>query len=66
MRVILLRASRSSSGSLEAVLTAARDTRIAAGWVAEDIGSVWSYFFASRAAERVLVGIERLLLRNPV
>jgi len=45
---------------LRAVLTAARHERIASGWAAEDIGAVCSFFFASRAGERVLVGIERL------
>ena len=29
---------------LRAVLTAARDARIAAGWLADDIGPAWGFF----------------------
>ena len=40
-------------------LVAAREARIAAGWQAEEIGPRCSHFFATRARERVMVGIER-------
>lgn len=42
-----------------AVLLAARKTRIAEGWQTDDIGPRSSHFFATRAGERVMVGIER-------
>jgi hypothetical protein len=41
-----------------AVLMAAREARVAAGWRAGDIGSS-AVFFAERAGERVAVAIER-------
>ena len=42
-----------------AILVAARETRIAEGWQADDIGPQSAHFFATRAGERVMVGIER-------
>ena len=42
-----------------AVLVAARDARIAQGRQADDIGPRCAHFFATRAGERVMVGIER-------
>ncbi len=42
-----------------AVLVAARGVRIADGWQADEIGPRCSHFFATRAGERVMVGIER-------
>ena len=50
---------------LHAVLTVARDARIADGWTAEDIGPRCAFFFASRDGTRVLVGIERIDPRGP-
>lgn len=47
---------------LRAILVAARDERIAAGWVAEEIGDRLAFFFCCRAGERLLVSIE---LRKP-
>lgn len=41
------------------VLVAARETRIVEGWQADGIGPRSSHFFATRAGERVMVGIER-------
>lgn len=40
-------------------LMVARETRIAEGWQADDIGPQCAHFFATRAGERVMVGIER-------
>jgi hypothetical protein len=37
---------------LRAVVTAEREKRIAAGWVADEIGRVSSTFFCTRDAER--------------
>jgi len=51
---------------LRAVLNAARDARMAAGWAAGDIGPRCAFFFASRDGKRVLVGIERRDPRGPV
>jgi hypothetical protein len=42
-----------------AILVAAREARIADGWVADEIGPHCAHFFASRAGERIVVGIER-------
>jgi hypothetical protein len=42
-----------------AALVAARQARIADGWRADEIGSRCSQFFATRAGERMVVGIER-------
>jgi hypothetical protein len=42
-----------------AVLATAREARIANGWQAADIGPPCAFFFATRAGERVMVGIER-------
>jgi hypothetical protein len=50
---------------LRAVLTQARDGRIAAGWVADDIGPACGFFFAIRSGERVRVAVERAPPRNP-
>jgi hypothetical protein len=52
--------------NLRAALSAARNARITAGWVAEAIGASCSFFFATRSGERVMVGIERVPPRNPV
>ena len=57
---VLESAELPARADLRAVLTAARDARIADGWLAEDIGPVCSFFFASRDGRRVLVGIERI------
>lgn len=46
------------------VLMAARDARVADGWQADDIGPRCSHFFATRAGERVMVGIERYPMRK--
>ena len=43
---------------LRAVLTAAREARIAEGWVCEDIGSCVAFFFCTREGVRHLVNIE--------
>ena len=43
---------------LRAVLTAAREARIADGWDCEDIGSCVAFFFCSRAGVREMVSIE--------
>ncbi len=45
---------------LRARLSAARDAKLAAGWMAEDIGPRCAFFFASYGEERVLVAIERI------
>jgi hypothetical protein len=50
---------------LRAALTAARDARIAAGWLADEIGPACGFFFASRGSERVLVTVERKDPRDP-
>lgn len=42
-----------------AALVAAREARIADGWQADEIRPRCSQFFATRAGERILVGIER-------
>jgi hypothetical protein len=42
-----------------AALEAARAARIADGWRADEIGSRCSQFFATRAGQRIVVGIER-------
>lgn len=42
-----------------AILTAARATRIAEGWQADEVGPQCAFFFATRAGERIMVGIER-------
>jgi len=41
------------------VLIAAREARIADGWRAHEIGPRCSQFFATRAGERIVVGMER-------
>jgi len=43
---------------LRAVLTAARETRIADGWQCEDIGTSVGFFFCRRGTLRYLVAIE--------
>jgi hypothetical protein len=42
-----------------AALISAREARIADGWGADEIGPRCSQFFATRAGERVVMGIER-------
>lgn len=42
-----------------AILVAAREARIADGWHADEIGPRCAQFFATRAGERIMVGIER-------
>lgn len=42
-----------------AILTAARATRIAEGWQADEVGPQCAFFFATRAGERIMVAIER-------
>lgn len=44
---------------LRATLTAERARYVADGWTADDIGRCCSFFFATRAGERVEVGINR-------
>jgi hypothetical protein len=51
---------------LRAVLTAARDARIGAGWEAQPLGPSDGSFFASRAGVRVLVAIEQQRPRSPL
>jgi hypothetical protein len=41
-----------------AALVAAREARIADGWQVDEIGPRCSQFFAARAGERIVVGIE--------
>ena len=47
-----------------AALAAARAARIADGWLADKVGPRGSQFFATRGGERVMVGIERAILRD--
>jgi hypothetical protein len=47
-----------------ATLAAARESRIADGWQADEIGRRCAHFFASRAGERVIVGIARETARQ--
>lgn len=47
-----------------AALMATREARIADGWQADEIGPRCSQFFASRAGERIVVGIERDPMRT--
>jgi hypothetical protein len=42
-----------------AVLVGAREARIADGWRADEIRPRCSFFFAARAGERIMIGIER-------
>lgn len=42
-----------------AALVAAREARIADGWRVDEIGPRCAQFFAVRAGERIMVGIER-------
>jgi hypothetical protein len=51
---------------LRATLTAARDARNSSGWQADEICGACSFFFASRAGERVLIGIERREPQGPL
>jgi hypothetical protein len=51
--------SLASRADLRAVLTAAREARIAAGWKADPIGRASSSFFCAKDGTRVMVGIER-------
>jgi len=44
---------------LRAILDAAREARMAAGWKADPIGRASSSFFCSKDGTRVMVGIER-------
>lgn len=46
------------------ILAAAREARIADGWLADEVGPRCSQFFATRGGERVMVGIERDLARQ--
>lgn len=46
------------SVDLRAVLTAAREARIAEGWDCEDIGSCVAFFFCTRGGVREMVSIE--------
>jgi hypothetical protein len=43
---------------LRKVLTAERDTRIAAGWDADSIGARCSYFFCKKDGVRLFVGTQ--------
>ena len=51
---------------LRAILMAARDTRIARGWMADDIGVCCSFFFSRLGSERVITGIERIPPQDPL
>lgn len=42
-----------------AILVAARTARIADGWQADEIRPHSAFFFAMRAGERIMIGIER-------
>ena len=44
---------------LRAILIGARAERIAAGWIADELGDRLAFFFCRRASERVLVSIEQ-------
>jgi hypothetical protein len=46
--------------ALRAVLVAARDARIAAGWAVTDIGRACSVVFCDRDGVRVEIGIQRV------
>jgi hypothetical protein len=46
---------------LKAVLTGARETRIAERWAREDIGPSVAFFFCSRDGARQMVSIEHVL-----
>jgi hypothetical protein len=48
-----------AGADLRAILRAARNERIASGWVCDDIGQSCGFFFAVRAGERICVSIER-------
>ena len=50
---------------LRAILNAAREARIAAGWRADPIGRASSSFFCSKDGMRLMVGIERRDPANP-
>jgi len=50
---------------LRAELSTLRGSLISGGWAAEEMGGRCAFFFASRAGERVLAGIERIPPRNP-
>jgi hypothetical protein len=50
---------------LRAVLNAARDARIAAGWNADQIGRSSAFFFCAKDGTRLMVGIERRDPANP-
>lgn len=49
------------NADLRAVLTEARDARIAEGWACEDIGPWVAFFFCTRGGVREMVIIERVL-----
>jgi hypothetical protein len=51
---------------LRATLTTARNARISSGWEADQICRVCSFFFASRAGDRIVVGIERREPQDPL
>jgi hypothetical protein len=51
---------------LRAVLTRAREARIADGWLADDIGPACGFFFASRNGNRVRVAVEGAAPRRPL
>jgi hypothetical protein len=51
---------------LRATLTTARNARISSGWEADRICRVCSFFFASRADDRIVVGIERREPQDPL
>jgi hypothetical protein len=50
---------------LHAVLNAAREARVVAGWKADPIERCCSFFFCSKGGARVMVGIERRDPANP-
>ena len=56
---LLQRTELAPRADQRAILAAAREARIANGWLADEIGPRCSQFFATRGGERVMVGIER-------
>jgi hypothetical protein len=65
VNAVLSSAELAPGTDLRAALMAAREARIDEGWAAEDIGPACGFFFASREATRVRVGVEHTLPRNP-
>src|SRR5579884_1157299 len=51
---------------LRSVLSTARERRLAAGWVAQEIGSACAFFFTARGGARLMVAIERQPPRDPL